>query len=251
MLEIKNLSVSVHGKPILDGLNLNVARRRGRGHHGPERLRQVDALLRHRRQARTTRSLQARSCSMERTCSTASPTSARQKGVFLAFQYPIEIPGVATMTFLKAALNAQRRAHGEADLTTPDFMRRVREASQALKIDMEMLRRPLNVGFSGGEKKRLEMLQMALHSAAPRRARRDGFGARHRRVENRGRRRQRACATQAGAFSSSLTISGFSTTSGPTSVHVMAKGRIVASGGPELAVELERNGYRDYSEEAA
>ncbi len=85
-----------------------------------------------------------------------------QKGIFLAFQYPIEIPGVATMTFLKASLNAQRRARGEADLTTPEFMRRVREASQRLKVDQEMLRRPLNVGFSGGEKKRIEILQMTL-----------------------------------------------------------------------------------------
>ena len=81
------------------------------------------------------------------------PNERALKGVFLAFQYPTEIPGVGAMTFLKAALNAQRRARGESDLTTPDFMRRVREASQALKIDQEMLRRPLNVGFSGGEKK--------------------------------------------------------------------------------------------------
>ena len=86
----------------------------------------------------------------------------RAAGVFLAFQYPIEIPGVGAMTFLKAALNAQRRARGESDLTTPDFMRRVREAAQALKVEQEMLRRPLNVGFSGGEKKRNEVLQMAL-----------------------------------------------------------------------------------------
>ena len=82
--------------------------------------------------------------------------------MFLAFQYPVEIPGVATMTFLKAALNAQRRARGEADLTTPDFMRQVRDAAQSLKVDPEMLKRPVNVGFSGGEKKRVEILQMAL-----------------------------------------------------------------------------------------
>ena len=108
------------------------------------------------------------------------PDERARSGVFLAFQYPIEIPGVGTMTFLKAALNAQRRSRGEADLTTPEFMRRVREASQRLKIDQETLRRPLNVGFSGGEKKRLEVLQMALDDAAPQRARRNGFGTRHR-----------------------------------------------------------------------
>ena len=118
------------------------------------------------------------------------PDERARKGVFLAFQYPIEIPGVATMTFLKAALNAQRRSRGEGDLTTPEFMRRVREASQTLKIDQEMLRRPLNVGFSGGEKKRFEVLQMALLQPRLRRPRRDGFGARYRRVADRGRRRQ-------------------------------------------------------------
>jgi len=83
-------------------------------------------------------------------------------GLFLAFQYPIEIPGVATMTFLKAALNAQRKTRGEGELSTPDFMRAVKEAGAALKVDSEMLKRALNVGFSGGEKKRAEILQMAL-----------------------------------------------------------------------------------------
>ena len=84
------------------------------------------------------------------------------KGIFLAFQYPVEIPGVATMQFLKVAMNEQRKARGESELTTPDFIRRVKEAAGDLKIDMEMLKRPLNVGFSGGEKKRAEILQMAL-----------------------------------------------------------------------------------------
>src|SRR5881397_1231249 len=91
-----------------------------------------------------------------------APEERAAKGVFLAFQYPVEIPGVATMTFLKAALNAQRRARGEKDLTTPDFMRAVRGAASSLKVDPEMLKRAVNVGFSGGEKKRVEILQMAL-----------------------------------------------------------------------------------------
>jgi Fe-S cluster assembly ATP-binding protein len=86
------------------------------------------------------------------------------KGVFLAFQYPIEIPGVATMTFLKAALNAQRKKRGLGELSTPDFVRKVREVSERLNVTQEMLRRPLNVGFSGGEKKRNEIMQMALLS---------------------------------------------------------------------------------------
>ena len=84
------------------------------------------------------------------------------KGVFLAFQYPIEIPGVATMTFLRTAMNAQRKKRGEDELSTPEFMKRVRDAAAKLSIDPDMLRRPVNVGFSGGEKKRNEILQMAL-----------------------------------------------------------------------------------------
>ena len=87
---------------------------------------------------------------------------ARRQGIFLAFQYPLEIPGVATMTFLRTALNAQRKTRGEPELSTPEFMKRVRDAAAKLSIDQEMLRRPVNVGFSGGEKKRNEILQMAL-----------------------------------------------------------------------------------------
>ena len=90
------------------------------------------------------------------------PSERAVAGIFLAFQYPIEIPGVATMTFLKAAINAQRKARGEGELSTPDFMRAVKEAGAQLNIDSDMLKRPLNVGFSGGEKKRAEILQMAL-----------------------------------------------------------------------------------------
>ncbi len=90
------------------------------------------------------------------------PDERAAAGVFLAFQYPVEIPGVATMTFLKSALNAQRKARGEAELSTPDFIRKVREVADRLNVTQEMLRRPLNVGFSGGEKKRNEIMQMAL-----------------------------------------------------------------------------------------
>ncbi len=91
-----------------------------------------------------------------------SPSERAVAGVFLAFQYPLEIPGVATMTFLRTAVNAVRKARGEAELSTPDFLRLVRAKAKLLKIDPEMLKRPLNVGFSGGEKKRNEILQMAL-----------------------------------------------------------------------------------------
>ena len=152
------------------------------------------------------------------------------------------------MTFLKAALNAQRRARGEDDLKTPDFMRRVREASKTLKIDMEMLRRPLNVGFSGGEKKRLEVLQMTL--LEPRLAVLDetdsGLDIDALRVVADG---VNALRDPSRGF---LVITHYQRLLDhirPDMVHVMANGRIVASGGPELALELERNGYRAYSEE--
>src|SRR5215813_7192948 len=90
------------------------------------------------------------------------PDERAAKGLFLAFQYPLEIPGVATMTFLRTALNAQRKKRGEPELSTPEFMKRVRDAAAKLDINQDMLRRGVNVGFSGGEKKRNEILQMAL-----------------------------------------------------------------------------------------
>ena len=175
------------------------------------------------------------------------PDERAHKGVFLAFQYPIEIPGVATMTFLKAALNAQRRSRGEGDLTTPDFMRRVREASQMLKLDQDMLRRPLNVGFSGGEKKRLEVLQMALLETASGVLDEtdSGLDIDALKVVSDG---VNALRDPDRAF---LVITHYQRLLEhikPDVVHVMAQGRIVASGGPELALELERNGYRDYAD---
>jgi Fe-S cluster assembly ATP-binding protein len=151
---------------------------------------------------------------------------------------------------MKATLNAQRRSSGQGDLTTPDFMRRVREASQMLKLDQEMLRRPLNVGFSGGEKKRLEILQMAL--LRPRLCVLDetdsGLDIDALKVVSDG---VNALRDPERAF---LVITHYQRLLQhirPDVVHVMAKGRIVASGGPELALELERNGYRDYAEAAA
>jgi Fe-S cluster assembly ATP-binding protein len=172
------------------------------------------------------------------------------KGLFLAFQYPIEIPGVATMTFLKSALNAVARQRGDKELTTPDFMRRVRGAADRLKIHQDMLKRPLNVGFSGGEKKRMEILQMAL--LAPRMAILDetdsGLDIDALRIVAEG---VNALRDPARAF---LVITHYQRLLEhirPDTVHVMARGKIVKSGGPELALELERNGYRDYAADAA
>jgi Fe-S cluster assembly ATP-binding protein len=249
MLEVKNLSVSVEGKSILDNLSLTlrdgeVAAIMGPNGSGKSTLSYVIA-------GKPDYEVTGGDILLDGESILSLPPHERAaKGIFLAFQYPVEIPGVATMTFLKAALNAQRRFHGEKDLTTPDFMRAVRSAAQSLKVDFEMLKRPVNVGFSGGEKKRIEILQMAL--LAPKLCVLDetdsGLDIDALRVVSEGVNALR----QGGR--SFLVITHYQRLLDhitPDVVHVMAKGRIVASGGPELALELERNGYRDYADLAA
>jgi Fe-S cluster assembly ATP-binding protein len=178
------------------------------------------------------------------------PDERAAKGVFLAFQYPMEIPGVATMTFLRTALNAQRKQRGEAELTTPDFMRLVRDAAGKLNIDQEMLRRGVNVGFSGGEKKRNEILQMAI--LQPRLAVLDetdsGLDIDALKIVSEGVNRLR------GPDRSMLVITHYQRLLNyivPDVVHVLSKGRIVRTGGKELALELEAQGYKQYQEEPA
>ncbi len=247
MLEIKNLSVSIQDKPILDGLSLRVnagevAAIMGPNGSGKSTLAYVIA-------GKPDYEVTSGEIFLDgENLLELEPNERALKGVFLAFQYPTEIPGVTAMTFLKAALNAQRRARGESDLTTPDFMRRVREAAHALKIDQEMLRRPLNVGFSGGEKKRFEVLQMAL--LAPRIGVLDetdsGLDIDALRIVAAG---VNALRDPNRAF---LIITHYQRLLDhikPDVVHVMAKGRLVATGGPELALELERTGYREYEDE--
>jgi Fe-S cluster assembly ATP-binding protein len=249
MLEIKNLSASIKGSPILDGLNLTV------------KTGEVAAIMGPNGSGKSTLSyIVAGKPDYEVTSGEVllngenilglAPDVRAAKGIFLAFQYPIEIPGVATMTFLKATLNAQRRARSQADLTTPEFMRIVRGAAQSLKVDPEMLKRPLNVGFSGGEKKRMEILQMTL--LAPRLGVLDetdsGLDIDALRIVSDGVNALR------GADRSFLVITHYQRLLEhikPDVVHVMARGRIVKTGGPDLALELERNGYRDYATEAA
>ena len=170
-------------------------------------------------------------------------------GLFLAFQYPLEIPGVATMTFLKASMNAQRKARGEAELSTPDFIRAVNKAADQLGVPRDMLRRPLNVGFSGGEKKRMEILQMTL--LEPKMSIMDetdsGLDIDALKIVSEGVNARR---DPQHAF---LIITHYQRLLDyikPDKVHVMARGRIVKTGGPELALELEENGYRDYQSAA-
>ena len=178
------------------------------------------------------------------------PAERAAAGLFLAFQYPVEIPGVATMNFLKTAMNAQRKARGEDELATPDFIRRVREQAGKLNIDMDMLKRPLNVGFSGGEKKRAEILQMAL--LEPRAAVMDetdsGLDIDALRVVSDG---VNALRSPERAF---LVITHYQRLLEhitPDTVHVLYQGRIIQSGGPELAQRLEAEGYADVIREAA
>jgi Fe-S cluster assembly ATP-binding protein len=171
------------------------------------------------------------------------------KGVFLAMQYPVEIPGVTTMTFLKTALNAQRRARGEPELDAVRVLRLVREKAKALSVSEEMLRRALNVGFSGGEKKRLEILQMTLFE--PRLAVLDetdsGLD-----IDALKLVAETVTAMRA-PDRAMLVITHYQrllTHIVPNRIHVLAGGRIVKSGGPELALELEEKGY-DFLTEAA
>ena len=172
------------------------------------------------------------------------------KGVFLAFQYPVEVPGVATMTFLRTALNAQRKLRDEKELSTPEFMKLVRETSGSLGISQDMLRRAVNVGFSGGEKKRNEILQMAI--LQPRLAVLDetdsGLDIDALQIVAEGVNRLRSPERGMVVITHYQRLLNYIV---PDVVHVLAKGRVVKTGGKELALELEAKGYAQYVGEAA
>jgi Fe-S cluster assembly ATP-binding protein len=179
-----------------------------------------------------------------------APDERAAKGVFLAFQYPMEIPGVATMTFLRTALNAVRRKRGQKELTTPEFLKRVREDAKSLGIADEILKRPLNVGFSGGEKKRMEILQMAVlePSLCVLDETDSGLDIDAVRVVSAG---VNALKSKDRAM---LVITHYQRLLNyivPDMVHVMADGRIQKSGGKELALELEKTGYAEFKTKAA
>jgi Fe-S cluster assembly ATP-binding protein len=178
------------------------------------------------------------------------PDERAAKGLFLAFQYPIEIPGVATMTFLRTAVNAQRKARGETELSTPDFIKKVREAAGELGISQDMLRRAVNVGFSGGEKKRNEILQMAM--LQPRLAVLDetdsGLDIDALKIVADGVNALRSPERSFIVITHYQRLLDYIV---PDVVHVLSKGRIVRTGGKELALELEEKGYAQYVEEAA
>jgi Fe-S cluster assembly ATP-binding protein len=234
-LEVKNLHVEVEGKKILNGLTLSVEKGQVAAIMGPNgsgkstlayvlagrdnyKVTEGDVLL------------------DDKSILDMAPDERAAKGVFLAFQYPVEVPGVATMTFLRTALNAQRKTRGEAEFSTPEFMKLVRDTASHLGISQEMLRRAVNVGFSGGEKKRNEILQDS------------GLDIDALKIVADGVNRLRSPERSMVVITHYQRLLNYIV---PDVVHVLARGRVVKSGGKELALELESKGYTQFAGEAA
>jgi Fe-S cluster assembly ATP-binding protein len=249
MLSIENLHVAIADKPILNGLSLEVPAGEVHAIMGPNGAGK--STLSYTLAGRDGYEVTQGAMRLEgEDLNALEPNERAARGLFLSFQYPLEIPGVPALTFVRAALNAQRKARGEPEITAPEFLKKVREKAKELRIDMEMLKRPLNVGFSGGEKKRMEVLQMAL--LEPRLLILDetdsGLDIDALRIVSEGVNALRSPER------SMLVITHYQRLLDyirPDKVHVLAAGRIVASGGPELALELERSGYDRYGVEAA
>jgi len=249
LLEIKNLHVRIEDKKILNGLTLTVEKGQVAAIMGPNGSGKstLAYVLAGKEDYEVTEGdvlLDGESV-LE-----MSPDERAAKGVFLAFQYPVEVPGVATMTFLRTALNAQRKARGQGELSTPEFMKLVRDTSGKLGITQEMLRRAVNVGFSGGEKKRNEILQMAV--LQPRLAVLDetdsGLDIDALKIVADGVNRLRSPDRAMVVITHYQRLLNYIV---PDVVHVLAKGRVVKTGGKELALELEAKGYAEYVGEAA
>jgi Fe-S cluster assembly ATP-binding protein len=249
LLEIKNLHVDVDGKQILNGLNLTVEKGQVAAIMGPNG--SGKSTLAHVLAGKSDYEVTEGTVLLNGEDLLAlSPDERAAKGMFLAFQYPLEIPGVATMTFLRTALNAQRKQRGQEELSAPDFNRRVFDMAAKLEIDRDMLRRGVNVGFSGGEKKRNEILQMAL--LEPKLAVLDetdsGLDIDALKVVSDGVNRLRSPERSFVVITHYQRLLDYIV---PDVVHVLSKGRIVRTGGKELALELEAKGYAQYQEEMA
>ena len=248
LLEIKNLHAGIEGKEILRGLDLTV------------NTGEVHAIMGPNGSGKSTLAyVLAGKAGYEPTSGEVlfngknlfdmEPDERAAAGLFLAFQYPLEIPGVATMTFLRTALNAQRKRRGDPELSTPEFIKKVREVAGKLGIEQDMLRRAVNVGFSGGEKKRNEVLQMAL--LEPRLAVLDetdsGLDIDALKIVAEGVNRLHSPGRSFIVITHYQRLLNYIV---PDVVHVFSKGRIVKTGGKDLALELEARGYVEYQEEA-
>ncbi|HWB46770.1 MAG TPA: Fe-S cluster assembly ATPase SufC [Hyphomicrobiaceae bacterium] len=247
MLEIKNLHVKLaeEGKLILKGVNLTVPKGQVHAIMGPNGSGKstLAYVLAGRSDYDVTEGdvLWNGESILE-----MEPDERAAKGIFLAFQYPLEIPGVATMTFLRTAVNAVRKKRGIKELTTPEFLRRVRETAAHLSVSDDMLKRPLNVGFSGGEKKRMEILQMSMLEPAlcVMDETDSGLDIDAVRVVAEGVNKLRAPDRAILLITHYQRLLNYIV---PDKVHVMADGQIRKTGGKELALDLETSGYTEFA----
>ena len=248
MLTITNLHASVGGTPILKGLTLDVPAGEVHAIMGPNGAGK--STLSYVLTGRSSYEVTDGSATLDgEDLLSLEPNERAARGVFLSFQYPLEIPGVPALTFIRTAMNAQRKARGEAEVTAPAFLKLARAKAADLKIDFEMLKRALNVGFSGGEKKRMEIFQMAMLS--PRFLILDetdsGLDIDALKIVADGVNALRSPDRAMLVITHYQRLLDYIR---PDRVHVLAGGRIAASGGPELALELEREGYDKYARAA-
>ena len=248
MLNIQNLHANVGDKPILKGLTLEVPAGEVHAIMGPNGAGK--STLSYVLTGRGGYEVTEGSASLNGEDLLAlEPNERAAKGVFLSFQYPLEIPGVPALTFIRTALNAQHRARGEAEIAAPAFLKLAKEKAASLKIDFEMLKRGLNVGFSGGEKKRMEIFQMAMLS--PKFLILDetdsGLDIDALKIVSEGVNAMRDPDRAMLVITHYQRLLDYLK---PDKVHVLAGGRIVATGGPDLALELEREGYDKYARAA-
>jgi Fe-S cluster assembly ATP-binding protein len=247
LLEVQDLHVEIDGKEILRGLDLTVNAGEVHAIMGPNG--SGKSTLAYVLAGKANYAVTGGKILFNgRNIFDMEPDARAAAGLFLAFQYPLEIPGVATMTFLRTALNAQRKKRGEAELSTPEFIKKVRDLAGKLGVEQEMLRRAVNVGFSGGEKKRNEILQMALFE--PRLAVLDetdsGLDIDALKIVADGVNRLRGPGRSFVVITHYQRLLNYIV---PDVVHVLSHGRIVKTGGKDLALQLEARGYAEYQEE--